>query len=87
MDTGINMLGQFQGDSSLGLGSSQASSALSAHPWMKPGTWKYIYPGDPKIPISGAWGNCITPVNFYSGWDSQTEEKKAEIQARVDKNL
>ena len=79
MDSGFNMLGQFQGDSSLGLGSFQGNS----EPSIQPTGFSDRSLSDPLKQDTGGFSEnptfCsdIFPVvrtGYYSNWDNLNED-------------
>ena len=81
MDTGINMLGQFQGDSSLGLGSFQGNS----YPSLEISSLEDRSLSDPRAENSqpSSQGLEVKDIAYYQGWDSKTADEQASIKANV----
>ena len=88
MDSGFNMLGQFQGDSSLGLGSFQGNSQPSfvqvglrhggAQPLAHSATQTQTTHGASAHLANGEVGK-IQLVGFYKDFDSMDEGEKDEL--------
>ena len=91
MDTGINMLGQFQGDSSLGLGSFQESSEPSLE-------FSSLEDRSLSNPFGGGAGEGLSGgilskrsshlevhrVGWFAKYDIETPEKQKEIDDLVE---
>ena len=72
MDSGFNMLGQFQGDSSLGLGSFQGNS----HP-------SFASVSSESMAKSPSHQLGLISVGYYKDWDDKTKEERAKVEATV----
>ena len=81
MDSGFNMLGQFQGDSSLGLGSFQGNS----YPSLEFSSLEDQSLSDPfaKISESDYQRFELKDIAYYQGWDDKTADEQAQIKANV----
>jgi len=84
MDTGINMLGQFQGDSSLGLGSFQESSEPSLEfSSLEDRSLSNPLEQDARTPAQGSLE--VSQTGWFSEYDELNEEQQAKIASLKEK--
>ena len=78
MDTGINMLGQFQGDSSLGLGSFQESSEPSLEfSSLEDRSLSNPLEQDAKTSEQGL---CVLGTGWFRDWDELNEDDRWDLE-------
>ena len=82
MDSGFNMLGQFQGDSSLGLGSFQGNSYPSLE-FSSLEDRSLSNPSEKTAEAQPTQIPKIQPTHWYAGWRKKSKEEKADITKTV----